>query len=110
MAPARTKRSATARAVWECDPNPETSRNSALLAPESMITREKANHYTCRVQLRDCGARPTGSVLNSSTTKDTKLHEDVNPQGFLRAPLCPWRSEEHTSELQSLAYLVCRLL
>src|SRR2546425_8147974 len=22
----------------------------------------------------------------------------------------PWRSEEHTSELQSLAYLVCRLL
>src|SRR5229473_7064515 len=24
--------------------------------------------------------------------------------------LAPWRSEEHTSELQSLAYLVCRLL
>src|SRR2546425_8615809 len=24
--------------------------------------------------------------------------------------LCPKRSEEHTSELQSLAYLVCRLL
>src|SRR2546425_5857720 len=28
-----------------------------------------------------------------------------------RAPRRPWcRSEEHTSELQSLAYLVCRLL
>src|SRR2546425_4444545 len=25
-------------------------------------------------------------------------------------PRCGWRSEEHTSELQSLAYLVCRLL
>src|ERR1041384_4262284 len=25
-------------------------------------------------------------------------------------PLFVWRSEEHTSELQSLAYLVCRLL
>src|SRR5687767_14206498 len=25
-------------------------------------------------------------------------------------PSFPWRSEEHTSELQSLAYLVCRLL
>src|SRR5687767_15417677 len=25
-------------------------------------------------------------------------------------PLGQWRSEEHTSELQSLAYLVCRLL
>src|SRR2546425_13264128 len=27
-----------------------------------------------------------------------------------RAPATPRRSEEHTSELQSLAYLVCRLL
>src|SRR2546425_12760352 len=26
------------------------------------------------------------------------------------APVCADRSEEHTSELQSLAYLVCRLL
>src|SRR2546425_11592015 len=34
--------------------------------------------------------------------------------GFLIRPLGAflfgWRSEEHTSELQSLAYLVCRLL
>src|SRR2546425_8712031 len=27
-----------------------------------------------------------------------------------RFPKFTWRSEEHTSELQSLAYLVCRLL
>src|SRR2546425_2755981 len=27
-----------------------------------------------------------------------------------QAPVFPHRSEEHTSELQSLAYLVCRLL
>src|SRR2546425_1868635 len=27
-----------------------------------------------------------------------------------RLPVLPGRSEEHTSELQSLAYLVCRLL
>src|SRR2546425_9563020 len=27
-----------------------------------------------------------------------------------RPSSCRWRSEEHTSELQSLAYLVCRLL
>src|SRR3989441_6452354 len=37
------------------------------------------------------------------------------PQLFILLTLCgrswPWsRSEEHTSELQSLAYLVCRLL
>src|SRR6266849_1190408 len=31
-----------------------------------------------------------GSVPNSSTSKDTKYHEDVNPEGFLGVPLCPW--------------------
>src|SRR2546423_9771906 len=30
--------------------------------------------------------------------------------GSICAPIEPMRSEEHTSELQSLAYLVCRLL
>src|SRR5205823_7095374 len=35
----------------------------------------------------------------------------VGTAGFLRVEVCGWiRSEEHTSELQSLAYLVCRLL
>src|SRR2546425_7101272 len=29
---------------------------------------------------------------------------------FQSRSIRPWRSEEHTSELQSLAYLVCRLL
>src|SRR2546425_7283261 len=32
------------------------------------------------------------------------------PASAARAPTRPSRSEEHTSELQSLAYLVCRLL
>src|SRR2546425_8767530 len=40
-----------------------------------------------------------------------KVHNDVvaagNPDGITKLR---WRSEEHTSELQSLAYLVCRLL
>src|SRR2546425_9557723 len=33
-----------------------------------------------------------------------------NVKPFVRIELAPTRSEEHTSELQSLAYLVCRLL
>src|SRR2546425_2583354 len=33
------------------------------------------------------------------------LHTNNNPR-----TVADWRSEEHTSELQSLAYLVCRLL
>src|SRR3712207_7957376 len=32
------------------------------------------------------------------------------PNHPARAEMCSWRSEEHTSELQSRQYLVCRLL
>src|SRR2546423_9221618 len=35
---------------------------------------------------------------------------DINPRSPLGLAADPGRSEEHTSELQSLAYLVCRLL
>src|SRR2546425_1069479 len=37
------------------------------------------------------------------------VHVETDPDGGRRAPRIV-RSEEHTSELQSLAYLVCRLL
>src|SRR2546425_3764770 len=40
-----------------------------------------------------------------------ELHADVSPSACpSHAPRHRIRSEEHTSELQSLAYLVCRLL
>src|SRR3712207_7285934 len=41
------------------------------------------------------------------------LSPDTGFDGFLFPALCAlacWRSEEHTSELQSRQYLVCRLL
>src|SRR2546423_10265382 len=46
-----------------------------------------------------------GSVTSPSCT--TTL---VFSQSMKRSPYLTGRSEEHTSELQSLAYLVCRLL
>src|SRR2546425_7351890 len=42
---------------------------------------------------------------------DVRFAPDLTPESFhalVNTP--PMRSEEHTSELQSLAYLVCRLL
>src|SRR2546425_5639233 len=56
---------------------------------------------------------PTSEAAWSGCTRAIhKSHLSVCP--FLPAPLstraAPRRSEEHTSELQSLAYLVCRLL
>src|SRR5687767_15491545 len=39
-----------------------------------------------------------------------RTHEDAPRVLLANSHLVPKRSEEHTSELQSLAYLVCRLL
>src|SRR6266404_7347843 len=55
--------------------------------------------------------RPPRSTLFPYTTLFRSLDPDLN----FRRKLFAWthavkRSEEHTSELQSLAYLVCRLL
>src|SRR5205823_11694325 len=54
------------------------------------------------------------AVLTNSPkgrTSPRRLHRgaDATKARIWRIPLAP-RSEEHTSELQSLAYLVCRLL
>src|SRR3712207_8992338 len=46
-------------------------------------------------------SRPPGSWCPAGAAR---------PRGAPRAARAPWRSEEHTSELQSRQYLVCRLL
>src|SRR2546425_3901339 len=55
--------------------------------------------YTTLFRSRTVGAR-NGEMLACAQSRDS-----AGAQGE-----CRWRSEEHTSELQSLAYLVCRLL
>src|SRR5687767_15947412 len=63
--------------------------------------------------------RPPSSTLFPYTTlfRSLRRHdhrppvfEGHDPRGLAGPPAVPGRSEEHTSELQSLAYLVCRLL
>src|SRR5205823_11408472 len=61
--------------------------------------------------------RPPRSTLFPYTTlfrslKPKRRNAEVNTlsRKYLVAASCEARSEEHTSELQSLAYLVCRLL
>src|SRR5258705_10326703 len=63
---------------------------------------------------------PYTTLFRSSTWDRTGLREPFHPRRvlphpalrreFLRQPDAPGRSEEHTSELQSLRHLVCRLL
>src|SRR2546425_7990338 len=68
--------------------------------------------YTTLFRSRSCrGVSSTTSISSSS-----RKHRSALPvRRFRRRPHPGWlrherRSEEHTSELQSLAYLVCRLL
>src|SRR5258705_10150687 len=53
--------------------------------PSASRRRPSAAATACRIRSAGCRARPCAAAL-------------------------PWRSEEHTSELQSLRHLVCRLL
>src|SRR2546425_9432215 len=71
--------------------------------------------YTTLFRSGDAGVREPLAVIPRAHDETT----EVGAVGALergvareRAELVmgPWRSEEHTSELQSLAYLVCRLL
>src|SRR5687767_15570484 len=63
--------------------------------------------------------RSAALTIHSAFGKPTSLHwfafaearsEDAVTLDFMNERGIPLRSEEHTSELQSLAYLVCRLL
>src|SRR5687767_15503085 len=54
--------------------------------------------------------RSTAAVPLRSALRTRLCRADAGPGGRARAGRGGARSEEHTSELQSLAYLVCRLL
>src|SRR5713226_5967079 len=50
--------------------------------------RKLGHHYRCRSRTSRTGFSLEGSVLNSSTTKDTKSHEGVNPLKVSLVVLC----------------------
>src|SRR3712207_7947671 len=57
----------------------------------------------------------TGATTDATTTEATTTEDEQDGDVFGRIPdlvdeVEPSRSEEHTSELQSRQYLVCRLL
>src|SRR5205823_14457366 len=52
-----------------------------------------------------------GPEPRQPAARDARAARSLGRAGMQRRPRrVAWRSEEHTSELQSLAYLVCRLL
>src|SRR2546425_8364550 len=91
------------------DPSPRRARSGAILRSSGPTPRRGAidpcsTWYSPRkpdfsMAIRLCG---------SSTTHTWLLSRSASAQ--IRQGSVSVRSEEHTSELQSLAYLVCRLL
>src|SRR2546425_8113000 len=69
--------------------------------------RPTANSWIISVASGPMMCTPSSSPVFLSATTLTK--PSVSPRATA-LPLAVNRSEEHTSELQSLAYLVCRLL
>src|SRR2546425_3177962 len=69
---------------------------STLFPYTTLFRSPRARRVRCRRDLSDAQYRQRGSVLCRATKRKRPS----------RGP----RSEEHTSELQSLAYIVCRLL
>src|SRR2546425_1608459 len=56
-------------------------------------------------------SRISASAANKVASLPASIEPRRSAPGDPRdSPTITWRSEEHTSELQSLAYLVCRLL
>src|SRR2546425_5054016 len=67
----------------------------ATLVKPGQVVPNNTHFDTTRANIEYCGAEARDLVIAEGRVPATKH---------------PFRSEEHTSELQSLAYLVCRLL
>src|SRR2546425_3223024 len=70
----------------------------STLFPYTTLFRSVASRRSRRPRKRTARAASTWGSTGCSTRRRASPRVDG------------WRSEEHTSELQSLAYLVCRLL
>src|SRR5205823_14682354 len=94
---------------------------SSTLFPYTTLFRSVGIRYAHPLRRRhSISLRLTESSLNwescsvarpwSNQARSLKPKSFANTRSQFKTRLHSWRSEEHTSELQSLAYLVCRLL
>src|SRR2546425_1732932 len=70
-----------------------------------------AEDFAAAAMITQSAPRPLVSDATASASADPATRPCVAPRfRAMSTRSAWWRSEEHTSELQSLAYLVCRLL
>src|SRR5205814_10702132 len=79
----------------------------------SFMPKSTALRHCSQVAHRPAAAAPVNSASTSSTSPSTHRRNRVTALLISSSCCCSadiGRSEEHTSELQSLRHLVCRLL
>src|SRR3712207_7300690 len=82
----------------------------STLFPYTTLFRSKIESIGCTASSRASGGTPILTTSSSSMLRQSSGTEGVVLMVSLRSSGVPERSEEHTSELQSRQYLVCRLL
>src|SRR3989441_9187021 len=86
---------------------------SAAGAPGSPCARAGRGDSTTEPRMTRRGSRrvtPSSRRARGTPGVPCRAPRPPRPRRPARTPRLEGRSEEHTSELQSLAYLVCRLL
>src|SRR3989441_6374292 len=86
-------------------PRSRIQERSGMLSYQAMGLPQRGQRLPGETMLRRLGTRAITTLRKLPTTVPATKTQMVTNTGMPRA-----RSEEHTSELQSLAYLVCRLL
>src|SRR2546425_8900631 len=79
----------------------------STLFPYTPLFRSRADRLPARLA---AASSPRPALLRRRRSLRAALAAARRAPRLQRPPLSRRRSEEHTSELQSLAYLVCRLL
>src|SRR2546425_9533408 len=87
-------------------------RNTLCASAYSLPRRCLCQRYTHTCSITDtASAANTPPAMSSRNSALSMIATVPSAPPMAREPVSPMnRSEEHTSELQSLAYLVCRLL
>src|SRR5205823_14728153 len=83
-----------------------TRRSSDLSRDRDKIKKETSGYQLCRKVL-DSQVEPVTNRVTRQTVEEKRTGTNAHDTSH---DFALDRSEEHTSELQSLAYLVCRLL
>src|SRR3712207_7454993 len=87
----------------------------STLFPYTTLFRSENKIKTANIQQEGSLAIISGQLKSDNKSKyevviSTRLLDEIIDKGKLEGVNLQYRSEEHTSELQSRQYLVCRLL